>query len=66
MQVLQQKLAYLHFESYIQLRELHVSVVHLLLLRDTFAIIVLYTSCTYFVTVCRDSISCMSFVTVLH
>lgn len=40
-QVLQQKRAYLHFESYIQLRGLHLSILHLLLLRDTFAIILL-------------------------
>ena len=40
------------------------SVLHLLLLRDTFAIILLYTSYTYFMTVHRDSISCTHLVTV--
>lgn len=57
MQVLQQKLAYLHFESYIQLRGLHVSVLHLLLLRDTFAIIVLYITLVHLDYVSRDSAS---------
>ena len=44
MQVLQQKFAYLHFESYIQLRGLHLSVLHLLLLRNSFASILLCDS----------------------
>lgn len=57
MQVLQQKLAYLHFESYIQLRGLHVSVVHLSLLRDTFASILLYTSLVHLDYVSHDSVS---------
>ena len=57
MQVLQQKLAHLHFESYIQLRGLHVSVVHLLLLRDTFAIIVLYITLVHLDYVSRARVS---------
>lgn len=57
MQVLQQKLAELHFESYIQLRGLHLFVLHLLLLRDTFAIIVLYITLVHLDYVFRDSVS---------
>lgn len=52
-QVLQQKLAKLHLDLYIQLRGLHVSVLHLLLLRDAFAIIAL----VYFMHVFHDSAS---------
>ena len=57
MQVLQQKLAYLHLDSYIQLRGLHVSVVHLLLLRDTFVTILLYITLVHLDYVSRDSVS---------